>query len=64
MTAFARVKEWDHRRKNCVVMAALDAAIQDQDNAFSMAVDGRVKPGHDSGFAGHSMTNVPQMRIA
>jgi hypothetical protein len=34
-------------------MAALDAAIHEKHNTFNMLLDGRVKPGHDSG--GHTM---------
>ena len=35
--------------RNPVVMARLDRAIHKIFNEFSVALDGRVKPGHDSG---------------
>jgi hypothetical protein len=35
--------------KTPVVMARLDRAIHEKPNEFSVALDGRVKPGHDKG---------------
>ncbi len=34
---------------NSVVMARLDRANHEKSNALTMLLDGRVKPGHDSG---------------